>query len=388
MEPGLPPSREAAFRPMLLVLLGMLVLALAAGLALHERNIDRTPARPADSGAAATPPATATATPPPAPATQAPSFDVVRVTPQGDAVMAGRAAPGSEVVIAEDGKEIGRAQANPQGEWVFVPSAPLPAGPRALTLTERTPGGQDLKGDGSVLLVVPEARTGQAQNGATPPLAVLSDRNAPPLVLQGPAAAPGTTADATRPSLGAVDYNEHGEIQLGGTARPGATVRVYVDGRPVGDARADATGNWNLSPTATVTPGMHQLRLDQLGADGQVVGRVELPFRREELPAQAVASGRLVVQPGQSLWLIARRTYGAGVRYTVVYQANRSQIRDPNLIYPGQVFRLPSLGPSAAAPPPAPPLASPAAPPMASSGPSALPPAAGAGMPASSNMSR
>ncbi|MDE0941760.1 MAG: LysM peptidoglycan-binding domain-containing protein, partial [Alphaproteobacteria bacterium] len=42
-----------------------------------------------------------------------------------------------------------------------------------------------------------------------------------------------------------------------------------------------------------------------------------------------------------SLWRIARRVYGSGVRYTVIYQANDSQIRDPDLIFPGQVFNLP-----------------------------------------------
>ena len=49
------------------------------------------------------------------------------------------------------------------------------------------------------------------------------------------------------------------------------------------------------------------------------------------------------VQPGNSLWRIARRTLGQGLRYTVIYEANRDQIRDPNLIYPGQVFLIPQV---------------------------------------------
>jgi nucleoid-associated protein YgaU len=50
---------------------------------------------------------------------------------------------------------------------------------------------------------------------------------------------------------------------------------------------------------------------------------------------------RYVVKPGNSLWWIARRTYGDGVQFTVIYEANRDHIRDPNKIYPGQVFTLP-----------------------------------------------
>jgi nucleoid-associated protein YgaU len=47
------------------------------------------------------------------------------------------------------------------------------------------------------------------------------------------------------------------------------------------------------------------------------------------------------IERGDSLWAISRRTYGEGDRYTAIYDANQDQIRDPDLIYPGQVFVLP-----------------------------------------------
>jgi nucleoid-associated protein YgaU len=50
------------------------------------------------------------------------------------------------------------------------------------------------------------------------------------------------------------------------------------------------------------------------------------------------------VQPGNNLWRIAERSFGAGLRYTEIYQANRARIRDPNLIYPGQIFAVPETG--------------------------------------------
>jgi len=47
------------------------------------------------------------------------------------------------------------------------------------------------------------------------------------------------------------------------------------------------------------------------------------------------------VQPGYTLWAIARNRYGRGILYVQVFEANRDKIRDPDLIYPGQVFQLP-----------------------------------------------
>ncbi len=48
------------------------------------------------------------------------------------------------------------------------------------------------------------------------------------------------------------------------------------------------------------------------------------------------------VSRGDSLWRLSQASYGAGTRYAVIYKANREQIRNPNMIYPGQVFVVPA----------------------------------------------
>jgi nucleoid-associated protein YgaU len=80
--------------------------------------------------------------------------------------------------------------------------------------------------------------------------------------------------------------------------------------------------------------------LDQIAPNGTVAFRLDRPFTREHLAAD-LPNGHVAIQPGQNLWTIARRAYGQGIRYTVIYQANRQEIRNPDLIYPGQVFALP-----------------------------------------------
>jgi nucleoid-associated protein YgaU len=63
-------------------------------------------------------------------------------------------------------------------------------------------------------------------------------------------------------------------------------------------------------------------------------------------PAQP-KEGRIVIQPGNNLWRISRVLYGNGNKFTMLYEANKDQIRNPNLIYPGQVFRTPEVAPRA-----------------------------------------
>ena len=109
----------------------------------------------------------------------------------------------------------------------------------------------------------------------------------------------------------------------------------------VAEGQAAADGSWRLAPTDLVGVGKYKLRLDRLAKDGKPVARLELPFERVLVPPAMGNSERLVVVRGDSLWNIARAHYGTGFRHTLIYGANKDQIRDPDLIYPGQVFSLP-----------------------------------------------
>lgn len=331
----------------------------------------QSPAAPASSTAAAAatsgaaPPTTAAAAvAPAATAAPVPRFDVVRVGARGSAVVAGRAAPGAEVLLMVDGRrELGRARADGRGEWVILPADPLPSGAWELSLRARV-AGEETAGPDAVVVVVPEAAPSQAGRSATTaaeatrpaetpaeagsgPIAVLipsATAATAPRILQGPqVAAPPAQARAAAPGLGmdSVDYEEGGTIRFAGSAPPGAAVRVYVGTRHAGDAVADAAGRWALAPDEQPPVGRNSLRVDQVGASGAVAARVEVPFQRDALPANAFDTHRVVVQPGTNLWRIARATYGRGTRFTTIYHANREQIRDPRLIFPGQIFDLP-----------------------------------------------
>jgi nucleoid-associated protein YgaU len=314
------------------------------------------PADPAASQQAALPPAT-TEAPPTQPESGQPSFDVVRVDPTGTLVIAGRADPESAVTVTSNGKVIGTATADANGEWVILPDQPMPAGNHQLALSAELPDGRDVDADKLVMLAVPEQDKNVAgkpagQTSGSLALLVPKDDSGGAVVLQQPEPAATGTSQPAKPEQGGggissgalgldvVDYDDRGDVVVGGRGTPGATVQLYLDNKPIGATTVDGGGRWQLTPTEPVAPRLHTLRVDQVGQDGRVAARVESPFlraERVELPADQA----FIVQPGNSLWRIARRTYGEGLRYTVIYDANRVQIRNPDLIYPGQVFAIP-----------------------------------------------
>ncbi|MBV9758166.1 MAG: LysM peptidoglycan-binding domain-containing protein [Alphaproteobacteria bacterium] len=360
-----PPVQRLALWPWLAAGAGACVLAAGfATVELRGKHVQPAAAAPPHSGPLAAmpnPPSAAAAVAPQAAADAPPkpSFDVVRVDNAGDAVIAGRAAPGADVTIRDGGAELGRVKADDSGQWAFVPRTALNAGSRELTLSERMPSGSELRADASVLLVVPDRKQEPAAANPTPAMAVLAPEKpaaeAAARVLQPPP--PVGLGPGARLGLDLLQYDAQGSVVFSGSAPPGAPVRLYVDNRRIGDASTDPSGRWSLTPSGDIDAGRHRVRVDQLNTSGRVSARVELPFARETEPEKAVGQGRVVVQPGENLWRLARHVYGSGVRYVVIYRANREQIRDPKLIYPGQAFATPDAQPdqppATAAPAPA-----------------------------------
>lgn len=296
---------------------------------------------------------------PAVPPTAAPSFDIVRVERDGRAVIAGRAPPGAIVELKTGNRVIDRVLANRQGEWVAVPALALAPGTRELSLAARVEGQPVVPSEDVVVIAVPEPPPPQPAPvaaseppppqpaevaTATPPaepLAVLlpADGRGGGRVLQ----APGRISNDGLLALMVLDYDEAGRIQLTGEAPPGVPVRIYVDNQPAGEVVVAPSGQWTTVLERQLEPGDYTLRLDQLDATGKPVARLETPFTRaSQLPAAGeVEVDYVIVQPGNSLWRIARRLLGSGVKYVHIYEANQGQIRDPDLIYPGQVFEIP-----------------------------------------------
>ena len=302
-----------------------------------------------------------------------PAFDIARIEPTGEAVIAGRASPGATVQLLRNGEIHDRAVADQSGQFVMVPPR-LPSGTYDLTLRLETPDGKQAVSKQSVAVVLEPVPTDR-------PVVALITPDKPTVVLSQPTAPKPMTGTVV---VEAVETEPGGKLHVSGQARPGAAVRLYLNDSFVASVTAGADGRFAVTINEGVAPGSYRVRLDEVGSNsGAVRARAEVPFNvpatvTGSLPAQARASNRsdvatvakqplleaagatvlpdgvspsTVVVPkiatttvcrGDSLWRLSRDTYGAGTRYAVIYKANREQIRNPNLIYPGQIFVLPT----------------------------------------------
>lgn len=271
-----------------------------------------------------------------------PTFDLVRVDDTGSAVIAGNAEPLSDVAIVLSGDQIETVQTDNNG--AFVALLQLPQAEAALTV-----GLQQLR-DGDVVAVsvqtvlvvppLPEADVGVA------PTIVLADATGAEVLQGGARSAPDSPTAINPLSLDTISYDNSGAVVLSGQGTGAQFVRVYVDNEPVETELVPNDGNWRVV-LPEISQGQYTLRVDEINDLGSVQARVESPFQRaapQDLLADGATSsdtGRVVVQPGHTLWELAQDTYGDGVKYVQIFHANRDTIRDANLIYPGQIFKLP-----------------------------------------------
>src|SRR5712675_799214 len=215
-----------------------------------------------------------------------PAFDIARIEPTGEAVIAGRATPGATVELLRNGELHDRAVADQSGQFVMVPPR-FPSGTYDLTLRSKQPDDKQATSKQSVAVAI---RPGPADR----PVVALMTPGKPTVVLSQPT--------APKPMAGAVVV-ESVEIEPGG--------KFHASGRTQQPQLAAAV--------ATALPGG--------GSPSTMV-----------LPKIATTT----VSRGDSLWRLSRLRYGVGTRYAVIYKANREQIRNPNLIHPGQIFVLPA----------------------------------------------
>ena len=328
-----------------------LLLLAAAAVLLFSRYIitpdgrsNPPPVAGAQGGAPAVAPDFLAPQNPSPPTATIPSFDIVKVGPSGNVIVAGRAEPGSKVIVRDGDTVIGEVVADARGEWVLVPEKPIAPGDRLLSLEASSPhGGAMVRSNETVALsVVPS----KADSKTALAVVLPRDGAGAARVLQYPDAggsASPTALPSDKPnalSMDTMEYDAQGRVVLSGRAAPNAAVQLYLGNEPLATVTADDRGAWTATSTRSLGRERLELRVDELADDGHVNRRVAIPFARQAA-LQLVPGKEYVVQPGNNLWQMARQAYGVGTRYLIIYSANFGQIRDPERIYPGQVFKLP-----------------------------------------------
>ena len=233
------------------------------------------------------------------------SIDTISYTLTGDVSIGGRAAGRGFVRIYLDNKAITTSRISDSGYWT-VDLLNVEAGIYTLRVDELNSVGD----------VLSRTETPFKREKPAELVALMADSNevAPEEML---AAAVVPEPEMTTGDVVASAADKDTDITQ-------TTIEVQAE---VADLAASATTGTELAPEAS-------------GA-AAAVSEGEPAASDAALRAPSVTFRVKTVQPGSTLWAIAKESYGEGIEYFKVFEANKERIRDPDLIYPGQVFEIP-----------------------------------------------
>jgi nucleoid-associated protein YgaU len=252
-----------------------------------------------------------------------PAFDIVRIQPDGNVVIAGRWAPNKTVSIMVNGKIVASEQTNADGEFVYAPKKALPAGNYTISLV-----GVDsaIKSSEKVFLYVSE-------HGYENSISLLMTQKGSTL-LQAP-----TTLHDGDLTVSKIDYLDNGRIVITGDAMPRLRVSLWLNNRYMGYAHVSDYRHFGLgADVGKLESGQeYDLSVRLHDGDGTEVATIEHHFTMPEMTGNDDTF--YTVRRGDCLWIIARNFMRRGILFSII--ADKNHIENPDLIYPKQKLQIP-----------------------------------------------
>jgi nucleoid-associated protein YgaU len=274
----------------------------------------------------------------------------------GKIYIAGTGEPGRTVNIYIDGAMTGSAVVGPDGAFLLEAPSQLAPGDHTIRADLLSADGSAVAARAEVPLVH-EAPT-EVAAAEQKPVAASETAAAEPGTSAGasgttqPAgdtaasAAPAADAGAATPSAG----TDTAQTNAATSAAAGAASGSEAPAATAGDAAtsvapaaeepaAAAQDTASAAPAASAESPAVAAQEPAASSEPPATETSAAPAAIEQEPIKTGAS--VIIRRGDNLWRISRRMLGKGIRYTTIYEANRDQIKNPSLIYPGQVFQVP-----------------------------------------------
>ena len=275
-------------------------------------------------------------------------LEVIRVRPDGSLVIAGKGLPNSKVEIISGSTVIATTTSDKIGEFVAVPEKQLKSGEHLLAFRQITKNGNITIANEAVAINV----TGGIND--IPIVAIIdSEGKLGARVIQAPGLIESKiennvneekkSTEKINPiiSILAFTYDAKvGQLILSGTAYGGIQINAGFSGKETSSTKI-LNNKWSLTIPGKLISGKQKVSAVLLGKDGKILSKNSVNISGKSIQN---ANGKtfIIVQKGDALWNIAFNRLGLGQRYIDIVDLNKEIITNPDLIYPKQLFVIPS----------------------------------------------
>ena len=274
-------------------------------------------------------------------------LEVIRVRPDGSLVIAGKGLPNSKVEIISGSTIIATTTSDNIGEFVAVPEKQLKSGEYLLAFRQTTKDNKVTIANEAVAINV----TGGLND--IPIVAIIdSEGKIGARVIQAPGLEKtkekaikenkGNKESKDKPEVSILAFTydiKVGQLILSGTAFGGVQINGGYSGKEISSTKI-LNDEWSLTIPGKLILGKQKVSVILLGKNGNVLSKNSLNISGKSIQN---ANGKtfVIVQKGDALWNIAYNRLGLGKRYMDIVKLNSDKIKNPDLIYPKQLFVIP-----------------------------------------------
>ncbi len=277
-----------------------------------------------------------------------PEIDIIKVSPDGSFVIAGKGKPNSNINILNKGDLIDSSIVDSDGNWVVISKENLKTGDNLISIDQINNNGlvlkhkqlfitkiDKLKKDQPLVISVPN-KNGENINIIQQPsekqkiYKVEND-----LVIQKK-----IKSNKKIFNVKTIFFNENGFVSIQGEVNFGKRIELYINKKIMETIKIE-NSKWQYNSDTIFDYGLHDLLVVLKSDKDEILDKITFPFMRVEIPYNDVPENFILIKPGDMLWTIAYRLYGDPFKYIQIFEENKDQITNPDLIFPGQLFSIP-----------------------------------------------
>lgn len=279
-----------------------------------------------------------------------PEIDIIKVSPDGSFVIAGKGQPNSNINILDKGNLIESTIVDNDGNWVIVSKENLKTGDNLISIDQVNNSGLVLKHKQLYITKIDERKKNQ------PLLISVPNKNGENIsIIQQPTEKQkiykvendlgiqkkiNTNTNKDIFNVKTIFFNEKGFVSIQGEVNFGKRIELYIN-KKIREIIKIENSKWQYNSDTIFDFGLHDLLVVLKSDKDEILDRITLPFMRVEMPSNDVPENFILIKPGDMLWTIAYRLYGDPFKYIQIFEENKDQITNPDLIFPGQLFSIP-----------------------------------------------
>ncbi len=255
-------------------------------------------------------------------------FDIVRLDPDGDLIIAGKTKPNIIVDIYDGNLKLSSVTSDSHGDWVWMSEKQIESGLKRFNLKHMNSKGKIINSDENIIIFFEKDekekhKIVKIKNKGETGIEILNNDQ-----------------DIRGLALDSAEHLDDKKLRLKGRSIPNAEIKIFLSKKFTGKAVADLKGNWEFSINE-IAFDTYNLEIKSSFQNNIISLKTEI--LNGKIDTELFYEKEIIVEDGNSLWRIARKTLGGGILYAEIYKNNKKIISDPDLIFPGQVFKIPNL---------------------------------------------